>query len=89
MKSNYVWYLSNGDALEGKEAFQYLNRKLQTYEKLMNDMNIVLNRSIENNKMVREKSLPNTVINTIETLSIIQIELEMLVKEMALILEND
>ena len=78
MKFNYEWYLSDGSVLKGETAKKHLLAKLHSYKELMKDIDCILSRSLENNHIVKENTLPNTVMFTAEALSIIQIELEML-----------
>ncbi len=35
--NNFVWYLSNGECLEGKDATNYINNLLKKYRKLFDE----------------------------------------------------
>lgn len=88
MKFNYEWYLSDGSVLKGETAKKHLLAKLHSYKELMKNIDCILSRSLENNHIVKENTLPNTVMFTAEALSIIQIELEMLLDRMDDILHD-
>lgn len=88
MEYKCKWYLSDGSVLRGKTAAKYLHTKLKNYERLIEDVDCVLSRSLKSNHIVEENTLANTVMSTGETLSIIQIELELLLERMSCVLED-
>lgn len=88
MKYKCEWYLSDGSVLRGKIAAKYLHEKRKIYERLIEDVDCVLSRSLESNHVVEENTLANTVMSTGENLSIIQIELELLLERISYVLED-
>ncbi|WP_294561092.1 hypothetical protein [uncultured Traorella sp.] len=88
MKTRCESYLSDGTILKDKEAFDHLKSKLENYEKVIADVDHILSRSLKNNHIVEEDTLPNTVMFTAEALSIIQIDLDLLLERMPSVLEK-
>ena len=88
MKTRCEWYLSDGTILKGKEASDHLKSKLENYEKVIADVDRILSRSLKNNHIVEEDTLPNTVMYTAEAKSIIQIDLELLLERMVSVFEK-
>lgn len=56
--------MSDGSVLRGKTAAKYLHTKLKNYERLIEDVDCVLSRSLKSNHIVEENTLANTVIYT-------------------------
>lgn len=89
MKSNYEWHLSDGKFLEGEYARQYLINKLRQYKVLMKSIDNVASIVSDTNHIGKMNSLLNTVLETEESLSLIQMQLEMLLDEMKIVLEDN
>ena len=88
MAMDYVWYMSNGDVLIDAEACDHMKALLVNYQILVDDVSTTLKRCLENNHIVAEDTLPNTVMFTSEQLSQIGIELELLTQRIAAGLEG-
>lgn len=81
MNENFEWFLSNHTSLKGEAAKEHLTKVLKTREELIARIDEVLKRSLSNNKLVKSSSLPDTVMDTDDALSVISIELEFLLDD--------
>lgn len=88
MKTYYEWYLTDGTVLKGEKAQEYLNLQLAHYKKLIEDIDNTLSNCLDYNYVTLEDTLPNTVISTSESLSIIQIELELLLDRISSVIDS-
>lgn len=88
MNKNFEWFLSNHTSLKGEAAKQHLLEILKTRKDLIARIDKVLIRSLSNNKLINSSSLPNTVMDTDDALSIISIELELLLEDINKTLHN-
>lgn len=88
MNEDFEWFLSNSTSLKGEAAKQHLIKVLKTRKELIVRIDEVLKRSLSNNKLVKSSSLPDTVMDTDDALSIISIELEFLLDDINKTLGN-
>lgn len=78
----YKWFLNDGTYLTGKDAEQYLVEKLNSLKQLSVKVGRVISECESLNKIEEDESLAWSVMETEERLSIIQIQLELLLKDM-------
>lgn len=78
----YEWFLDNGICLTGKEAEEYLIRKLDSLNQLSLKIEKVIDECKSLNYVENDESLAWSVMETEERLSIIQIQLELLLEDM-------
>ena len=88
MKTYYEWHLTDGTVLKGEKAQEYLNHQLDHYKKLIDDIDNTLSNCLDYNHVILEDTLPNTVMFTGESLSIIQIELELLLDRISSVIDS-
>lgn len=88
MKTYCEWYLTGGTVLKGEKAQEYLNLRLTHYKKLIEDIDKTLSNCLDYNHVAMEDTLPNTVMFTGESLSIIQIELELLLDRISSVIDS-
>lgn len=79
----YEWFLNDGTCLVGKEAEDYLIKKLSSFKKLSNEIDNVLSDCKSLNVIENGDSLDYSVMETGERLSTIQVLLETLLEEMS------
>ena len=78
----YEWYLSNGICLTGKEAEDYLVKRLDTFKDLSENIESIIDECKSLNSIEEEtESLSWSVMETSERLASIQILLEMLLED--------
>ena len=82
------WFLSDGCLLLGKDAEEYLSIQLKHHETTIKRIDSSLDSIRELNQLVERDYLVATIMETGESLSWIQLELESLLKELSLVLES-
>lgn len=75
------WFLKDGTYLTGKEAEEYLLKKLDSIKILSNKVERVINECKSLNVIEDDESLAWSVMETEERLSIIQTLLELLLED--------
>ena len=84
-----VWYLSNGDFIEGDEARVYLNKEMYKYENLISKIDSKLVECLKLNVKEYDGSIDYCVMETSERLSLIEILLEELISDIKSVLDED
>ena len=83
---NDEWYLNDGTALCGNDAAEYLERQLGIFDDLSRQIAACLKECNELNEIDHSESLADAVLETGERISMIEIELEMLLREISSVL---
>ena len=85
-----VWYLSNDESIKGDDAYDFLNKKMIKYENLINKIDSKLVECLKLNVKEYDGDIDYCVMETGERLSLIEIILEELLKDIRSTLgEND
>lgn len=84
-----VWYLSNGDFIEGDEAHDYLNKEMNKYEHLIRKIDLKLIECLKLNVKEYDGDIDYCVMETSERLSLIEILLEELISDIKSVLDED
>ena len=84
-----VWYLSNGDFIEGNDAYDFLNGKMNKYENLISKIDSKLVKCLKLNVKEYDGSIDCCVTETGERLSMIAILLEELLNDISFVLDED
>lgn len=84
-----VWYLSNGESIEGDEAHDFLNKEMIKYENLIGRIDSKLVECLKLNVKEYDGSIDYCVMETGERLSTIEILLEELLKDIKSVLDED
>ena len=84
-----VWYLSNGDYIEGDKAHVFLNKKMNKYENLINEIDSKLIECLKLNVKEYDGDIDYCVMETGERLSMIEILLEELLNDINAVLDED
>ena len=84
-----VWYLSNGDYIEGDKAYVFLNKEMIKYENLIGKIDSKLVECLKLNVKEYDGSIDYCVMETGERLSTIEILLEELLKDIKSVLDED
>lgn len=89
MSTNYEWFLSNGECLRGKDAYEYMMDKFNIYEHLIERVEETLLDCLSLNRISDDEFLADKVLFTGESLSLISILLESLLDEISMTLSTD
>ena len=84
-----IWYLSNGDFIEGDEARVYLNKEMYKYENLISKIDSKLVECLKLNVKEYDGDIDYCVMETGERLSLIEILLEELLNDIKTVLNRD
>ena len=84
-----VWYLSNGESIEGDDAYVFLNKEMIKYENLIGKIDSKLVECLKLNIKEYDGSIDYCVMETGERLSTIEILLEELLKDIKSVLDED
>ena len=84
-----IWYLSNGDFIEGDEARVYLNKEMYKYENLISKIDSKLVECLKLNVKEYDGDIDYCVMETGERLSLIEILLEELLNDISVVLDAD
>ena len=84
-----IWYLSNGDFIEGDEARVYLNKEMYKYENLISKIDSKLVECLKLNVKEYDGDIDYCVMETGERLSLIEILLEELLNDINAVLDRD
>lgn len=84
-----LWYLSNGESIEGDVAYDYLNKKMIKYENLISNIDSKLVECLKLNGKEYDGDIDYCVMETGERLSFIQLLLEELLSDINAVLGRD
>lgn len=84
-----VWYLSNGDFIEGDEARAYLKKEMYKYKNLIGKIDSKLVECLKLNVKEYDGDIDYCVMETGERLSTIEILLEELLNDINAVLDKD
>ena len=84
-----VWYLSNGESIEGDDAYVFLNKEMIKYENLIGKIDSKLIECLKLNVKEYDGSIDYCVMETSERLSLIEILLEELLNDIMTVLDRD
>lgn len=76
------WFLSDGSSIKGEEAYTYLSKELERFRSISKMIDSTLINCLKLNVISEDDSIDVNVCNAGESLSIVQIELEMLIKKL-------
>ena len=80
------WFLSDGSSIKGEEAYNYLSKELERFKSISKMIDSTLINCLKLNVISEDDSIDVNVCNAGESLSIVQIELEMLIKKLNILL---
>ena len=84
-----AWYLSNGKSVEDYEIYNYLNKEMNKYEKLISKIDSKLVECLKLNVKEYDGDIDYCVMETGERLPVIEILLEELVDDINVVLDED
>ena len=84
-----VWYLSNGESIEGDDAYVFLNKEMIKYENLIGKIDSKLIECLKLNIKEYDGSIDYCVMETGEKISLIEISLEELISDIKSVLDED
>lgn len=76
------WFLSDGSSIKGEKAYNYLSKELERFRSISKMIDSTLINCLKLNVISEDDSIDVNVCNAGESLSIVQIELEMLIKKL-------
>ena len=80
---NDAWYLGDGTVLTGNDAAEYLKKQLRIYDDLSKEIASCLKECYKLNMIDRSDSLAGSLLDAGERISMIEIEPEMLLREIS------
>ena len=76
------WFLSDGSSIKGEVAYNYLSKELERFRSISKMIDSTLINCLKLNVISEDDSIDVIVCNAGESLSIVQIELEILIKKL-------